>query len=140
MIMKQYLQFMTILSIHTVTLYLTVYPSGMEKKYHYQKGDWEKYIQPITNRDSVRRYGLSTIEIDERNGKRRGRDSIRNGIPSVTEVRMEQDGGRDVDACIIQAASFESFVSMFENKGYEVKNANGEGKYLAVKPQGMKRL
>lgn len=47
---------------------------------------------------------------------------------------------RDVDACIIQAASFESFVSMFENKGYEVKNANGEGKYLAVKPQGMKRF
>ena len=47
---------------------------------------------------------------------------------------------RDVDACIIQAASFESFVSMLENKGYEVKNANGEGKYLAVKPQGMKRF
>ena len=47
---------------------------------------------------------------------------------------------RDVDACIIQAVSFENFVTMLEDKGYEVKNANGEGKYLAVKPQGMKRF
>jgi len=110
------------------------------KKYHYQKGDWEKYIQPITNR-LCKEYGLSTIEIDEETGKRRGRDSYQ-------EWNSFRDGkfvwsrmvARDVDACIIQAASFESFVSMFENKGYEVKNANGEGKYLAVKPQGMKRF
>lgn len=110
------------------------------KKYHYQKGDWEKYIQPITNR-LCKEYGLSTIELDEEPGKRRGRDSYK-------EWNSYRDGkfvwsrmvARDVDACIIQAASFESFVSMLENKGYEVKNANGEGKYLAVKPQGMKRF
>lgn len=110
------------------------------KKYHYQKGDWEKYIQPITNR-LCKEYGLSTIELDEEPGKRRGRDSYQ-------EWNSYRDGkfvwsrmvARDVDACIIQAASFENFVSMLENKGYEVKNANGEGKYLAVKPQGMKRF
>ena len=110
------------------------------KKYHYQKGDWEKYIQPITNR-LCKEYGLSTIKLDEESGKRRGRDSYQ-------EWNSYRDGkfvwsrmvARDVDACIIQAASFESFVSMLENKGYEVKNANGEGKYLAVKPQGMKRF
>lgn len=110
------------------------------KKYHYQKEDWEKYIQPITNR-LCKEYGLSTIELDEESGKRRGRDSYQ-------EWNSYRDGkfvwsrmvARDVDACIIQAASFESFVSMLENKGYEVKNANGEGKYLAVKPQGMKRF
>lgn len=91
------------------------------KKYHYQKEDWEKYIQPITNR-LCKEYGLSTIELDEESGKRRGRDSYQ-------EWNSYRDGkfvwsrmvARDVDACIIQAASFESFVSMLENKGYEVK-------------------
>lgn len=47
---------------------------------------------------------------------------------------------RDVDACILQAASFDSFLSQMENKGYEIKNAHGEGKYLAVKFPGMKRM
>ena len=96
------------------------------KKYHYQKGDWEKYIQPITNR-LCKEYGLSTIELDEESGKRRGRDSYQ-------EWNSYRDGkfvwsrmvARDVDACIIQAASFESFVSMLENKGYEVKNSLNE--------------
>ena len=33
------------------------------KKYRYEKGDWAKYIQPITNR-LCDKYGLSTITIE----------------------------------------------------------------------------
>lgn len=110
------------------------------KKYHYQKGDWEKYIQPITNR-LCKEYGLSIIELDKEPEKRKEREAYK-------EWNSYRDGkfvwskmvARDVDACIIQAVSFEGFVTMLEDKGYEVKNANGEGKYLAVKPQGMKRF
>jgi hypothetical protein len=47
---------------------------------------------------------------------------------------------RDVDACILQAASYEGFLSMMEEKGYELKNAHGEGKYLSAKLPGMKRM
>lgn len=54
------------------------------KKYHYQKEDWEKYIQPITNR-LCKEYGLSTIELDEESGKEEEGIPIRNGIPTVTE-------------------------------------------------------
>lgn len=51
------------------------------KKYHYKKGDWERYIQPITNR-LCEEYGLSTIELEEEPGKRRGRTG--NGTDTVT--------------------------------------------------------
>ncbi len=88
------------------------------KKYHYQKGDWEKYIQPITNR-LCKEYGLSTIKLDEESGKRRGRDSYQ-------EWNSYRDGkfvwsrmvARDVDACIIQAASFPAgAIPVYANAG-----------------------
>lgn len=48
------------------------------KKYRYEKGDWAKYIQPITNR-LCQEYGLSIIDVDDE--KRRGSTkAIRNGV------------------------------------------------------------
>lgn len=109
------------------------------KKYHYKKGDWEKSIQPITNR-LCEEYGLSTIELEEDTGRGKAKEAYR-------EWNVYRDGkfvwhrmvARDVDACVLQGSTFESFIGLLEDKGYEVKNANGEGKYLAVKPQGMRR-
>lgn len=105
-------------------------------KYRYTKGDWQKYIQPITNH-LCEEYGLSTIELDENS---RSRDYYKEWNPyrdgKFVWKSMIQ---RDVDACVIQSATYDGFISMLEDKGYEVKNAHGEGKYLAVKPMGMKR-
>ena len=42
------------------------------RKYRYEKGDWAKKIQPITNR-LCEEYGLSTIEIEEHGRKRNER-------------------------------------------------------------------
>lgn len=108
------------------------------KKYHYKKGDWERYIQPITNR-LCEEYGLSTIELDEEPGKRQRTDREWNRYRDGKFIWSDMVK-RDVDACILQAASFDSFLSQMENKGYEIKNAHGEGKYLAVKLPGMKRM
>lgn len=36
------------------------------KKYRYEKGDWAKYIQPITNK-LCQEYGLSIIDVDDGN-------------------------------------------------------------------------
>ena len=101
------------------------------KKYHYSKGDWEKDIQPITNR-LCKEHGLSTIEID---GEKANSE--------MKEWSIQKDGDfvwgdmikRDLDACILQSSTFDSFLQMLSDKGYVVKN----GKYLAVKPQGMQR-
>ena len=43
---------------------------------------------------------------------------------------------RDLDSCILQAGNYEQFLELLSDKGYEVK----QGKYLAVKPQGMTRF
>ena len=104
------------------------------KKFRYEKGDWARVIQPITNR-LCEEYGLSTIDIEMegldkqkryqdwnefRDGKFIWRDMIR----------------RDVDACIMQSDTFEEFLDMLKEKGYEIK----QNQYLAIKPQGMSRF
>lgn len=78
------------------------------KKYHYSKGDWEKDIQPITNR-LCKEYGLSVIELD---GERANSE--------YKEWSVQRDGKfiwgdmikRDLDACILQSATFDSFLTM----------------------------
>lgn len=101
------------------------------KKYHYSKGDWEREIQPITNR-LCEEYGLSVLELD---GERANSE--------YKEWSVHKDGRfvwgdmikRDLDACILQSATFESFLELLSEKGYEIK----QGKHLAVKPPGMSR-
>ena len=103
------------------------------KKYRYEKGDWAKYIQPITNR-LCEKHGLSTITIEE--------DAALE-YDSYTEWRDRKDGRfvwsdmirRDLDACIIQAGDFDEFLHLLSDKGYAIK----QNKYLAVKPPGMGR-
>ncbi len=102
------------------------------KKYRYEKGDWEREIQPITNR-LCEEYGLSTIDIGTEKEKK-----------ETYKVHNEYSDGkfvwsrmiaRDIDACILQAGDFEEFKELLINKGYEIK----QGKYLAVKPPGMEK-
>lgn len=109
-------------------------------KYRYKKGDWAKHIQPITNR-LCEQYGLSTIEISEDRAKPSGHykewDDFRDGKFVWSDMIK-----RDLDACIKQAATYESFLSMLSDMGYGIKNALGEarGKYLAIKPMGLTRF
>lgn len=109
------------------------------RKYRYKKGDWAKKIQPITNR-LCEEYGLSTIEISDD----RARPS-----ENYKEWNDFRDGKfvwsdmikRDIDACILQAATYESFLAMLSDMGYEIKNAyQHEGKYLSIKPMGLTRF
>lgn len=104
------------------------------KKYCYEKGDWAREIQPITNR-LCQEYGLSTIEIED--------DKLNQDV-EYRETRKEQAIQhvwnsairRDLDACIILSATYEEFQRKLTERGYECK----EGKYLAIRPPGMKRF
>lgn len=104
------------------------------RKYRYEKGDWERYIQPITNR-LCEEYGLSIIELEGQRAKPNQTyktwDEYKNG-PFVWNDMIK----RDLDACIVQADSFSQFETLLKEKGYEVQH----GKYFAVKPQGMGRF
>lgn len=101
------------------------------KKYHYSKGDWEKEIQPITNR-LCKEYGLSVLEFDgERANLEYKEWSVQNDGRFIWGDMVK----RDLDACILQAVTFNSFLDMLTEKGYEIK----QGKYFAIKPPGMSR-
>ena len=105
------------------------------KKYRYEKGDWAKYIQPITNK-LCQEYGLSIIDVEDGNKEKQHENykdwsEYREG--SFVWADMIK---RDFDACILQANDFSGFLELLSEKGYEVK----QGKYLAVRPQGMTRF
>ena len=109
------------------------------RKYRYEKGDWAREIQPLTNR-LCEEYGLSILEIEEGSREKEERMERHERYKEWNEYR---DGAfvwskmiqRDVDACILQAGDYEEFLSLLTEKGYEVK----QNKYTAVKPRGMKR-
>lgn len=103
------------------------------KKYRYEKGDWAKYIQPLTNR-LCEEYGLSVINIEESSSKnKQDKEKARN--PYSRRVDWSDMIKRDLDACVLQADDFEMFEKLLMEKGYEVKH----GKLYAVKPPGMDR-
>lgn len=106
------------------------------RKYRYQKGDWARKVQPLTNR-LCEEYGLSTMEIPEDRAKkpenRKGWNDFKDGGLIWADMIK-----RDIDAAVIQSATYESFLSALSGMGYEIKNAyRTEGKYLAIRPRGM---
>lgn len=120
--------------VHSHIIFNSVsYVSG--KKYRYEKGDWARDIQPITNR-LCEEYGLSIIDIEEGKGERANENykdwnEYREGKFVWSDMIK-----RDLDSCIIQANSFDDFLALLKDKGYEIK----QGKYFAVKPPGMTRF
>lgn len=109
------------------------------KKYRYEKGDWAKEIQPITNR-LCEEYGLSTIEISEDRAKPSEHYKEWNDFRDGKFVWADMIK-RDIDACILQADTYEVLLKLLSDMGYEIKNAyRSEGKHLAIKPMGLTRF
>ncbi len=104
------------------------------KKYRYEKGDWARDIQPITNR-LCEAYGLSTIELSEDKAKSNDHYKEWNDFRDGKFVWGNMIK-RDLDTCIMQAPTFDSFLELLADKGYEIK----QGKYFAIRPLGMYRF
>ena len=104
------------------------------KKYRYEKGDWAKILQPITNR-LCEEYGLSTIDIEAEEKKRHSHYKDWNETQGKQSVRTEMIR-RDLDGCIMQAGTYEEFLDLLREMGYGIK----QGKYLSVCPPGSERF
>ncbi len=102
-------------------------------KYHYDKGDWKRDIQPIINRLCAS-HGLSVIDVDKKGeAGKLYRDIVTGGGHLGVFKTMIL---RDLDAAVILASDFEQFKEELIARGYEVKC----GKYFAIKPPEMKRF
>lgn len=107
-------------------------------KYHYANGDWEKYVQPVTN-DLCRKYGLETIDISENERSRRMKSGTESGMPYV-EWKAEKGKAvswrkiiRDeLDGLLPDVRDLSGLVTALRGDGFEVK----VGKYLSVKAPG----
>ena len=99
-------------------------------KYRYEKRDWEKFIQPITDR-ICERYGLPPLTY-EKKGKRKGKSyaehyAEKEGRPTETKIIKA-----DIDYFIKRAASWEDFVAQMQMCGYEIR----QKKYVTYKAPG----
>ena len=99
-------------------------------KYRYEKGDWERQIQPLVD-EICEKYGLHTLEQNKAKDDEKEWDVSKNG-PFVWNEQIK----KDVDECIIMATDFDMFIQMMEEKDYTIKY----GKYISVKPKGMERF
>ena len=101
-------------------------------KYRYEKGDWEKFIQPVTD-EVCRRHGLPVLD-DQRTGEGAmsyaEHKAIRDGLPTLTKIVRA-----DIDRMIPWSSSFEDFLHNMEKLGYRIRR----GKYITYYPPGFKK-
>ena len=97
------------------------------KKYRYEDGDWEKYIQPITDR-IAERYGLSKLEF------------VR--ADEELDIDWNEKIKNDIKECIQKSEDYEDFKKKMQTEyqynireGYSKKH----GLYLSYKPQGKRK-
>ena len=94
-------------------------------KYRYVNGDWEKFIQPITDALCVK-HDLEPLAYDRE--RKRGK--------SYAERRAELDGrvtGKDIirfdiDYAISISGTYEEFLANMKNQGYRIREGYSEAK------------
>ena len=103
-------------------------------KYRYEKGDWKKYMQPLTD-EICERYGLEKLVYDER---RKGKSYAEHAAEKdnrMTNTRIIQN---DIDYAASHAASFEEYLEIMRQFGYEVRAGQSKkyGEYLTYHMPG----
>ncbi|MDU3244371.1 MAG: relaxase/mobilization nuclease domain-containing protein [Clostridiales bacterium] len=105
-------------------------------KYHYKKGDWEKYIQRVTDQ-ICQKYGFDKFEYEggeqkdygewlrERQGKLTWRDVVKN----------------DLDYLIPKVETYQELLIALSVKGYRIRAGKSvrHGEYLAFTPKDGKK-
>lgn len=135
------------------------------RKYRYEKDDWEKKLQPVTDR-LCEKYGLPTLamdlDMDEREKKERRKENAirwKNRRQRYAQMSEEEKSQKrrsngayyneentsysvgdhircDIDDAVYRSRSFSDFVTIMRSKGYEIR----QGKYFAVRTKDMQRF
>lgn len=101
-------------------------------KYRYEKGDWEKFIQPVTDR-VCQRHGLSKLDYrpEDKAGKSYAeRDAEKKELPTLTKIVKA-----DIDLMIARSGDFDEFLRNMRKLGYRIRI----GKYITYTPPGMEK-
>lgn len=107
-------------------------------KYRYVNGDWEKKIQPITDR-ICERHGLPPLEFDQENRKGKSYaqwEAEKKGKPNWKKMIQA-----DIDYIISISNNEAEFLQNMEKIGYHVRKGNSQkhGTYFAFRATEQKR-
>ena len=109
------------------------------QKYHYHKGDWGTFIQPITDQICVA-HGLEPLDFDERGKGQSYADWLTKKEKGFTEKDIYR---ADIDYLIKQVASYEEFKQALIDMGYKIQregySRKTEQEYLTLKAPGLQR-
>lgn len=107
-------------------------------KYRYVKGDWEKHIQPVTDKVCVR-HGLSRLEYDYEN--RLGRSYAQWAAEKEGKPVWQKIIRADIDVALAGTKSREEFLGRMKDQGYKVRigNSRKHGEYVAFTAPGQGR-
>ena len=125
-------------------------------KYRYETDDWEKEIQPLTDRLCAER-GLATLEEDTglslaeyrrlRMGKGKKQGQEKKGYSNYENAKKEpytqaDDIRYDLDYFIYQSSSVEELEKKLQDAGYQIRHGKSKrfGTYTALWREGMKRF
>ena len=101
-------------------------------KYRYEKGDWEKYIQPVTD-EICQEHGLPVLA-DQRTGEPAKSyaefKADKEGLPTLTKIVRA-----DIDMMIRKADDYDDFLKNMRRLGYRIR----EGKYITYYPPGFQK-
>lgn len=109
-------------------------------KYRYVNGDWEKYIQPVTD-EITEKYGLSRLEYDK-SDKRAGRSYAEHKALKANKFTWKSIIRLDIDMAISRSDSIEEYYSEMERMGYKIRIGHSEkhGEYAAYHHPAMKEV
>lgn len=106
-------------------------------KYQYKDGDWEKYIQPVT--DAIcQKYGLPELKFEK--GKRKGMSRAEYNAQKEQRPNRKQQLAIDIDTCIQRTGTYEEFLELLRI-GYTVEehiHRKTGMEYLFVRGEGWK--
>lgn len=109
-------------------------------KYRYEKGDWEKYIQPVTD-EICARHGLSKLEYDK--GQTIGKSYAEHYAEKEGRYTWKKIIQADIDYMVSCSESWQDFLDQMKQIGYTFPRSGvkrGIGEYITFcAPGGHKR-
>lgn len=106
-------------------------------KYHYQKGDWEKYIQPVTDQlcKEMELPVLEYIEWGKRKNKNYGEYAAKKDHrPTGRDILKA-----DIDSAVQRVTDYKDFLRVMQGMGYVIKEGYSEKRmqeYVSFKGEG----
>lgn len=108
-------------------------------KYRYVDGDWEKYIQPLTDSLALK-HGLSKLEYEK--GRKKGTSYAEHAAEKSGKFTWKKIIRLDIDMAVSNSETLEEYFSEMKRMGYEIRIGNSEkyGKYVSYHHPAMKEV